>query len=143
MRAALAYTLLMLAMIFLIVNGVLYLALGIWCAALPGTTSQAVGFNLASNGGKSEFITVYGGLEVSMGLFFLFCAFYKPTAGGDLITVGLWYSLITYACLMLFRWGTIFTLKDLSTFVYSMVVLETTFTIISAVLLWRQSGRHV
>ena len=125
---------------FLIFNGALYLALGIWCAALTSQTSQAVGFNLASNGGKSEFITVYGGLEVSMGLFFLFCAFYKPTAGGDLVTVGLWYSLITYACLMLFRWGTILAIKDLSFFVYSMVALETSFTLISALLLWRGWG---
>ena len=131
----------MLAKSFLILNGVLYILLGVWCAALPEKTSSAVGFALPTNGGKSEFITVYGGLEVSMGLFFLFCAFYKPTSGGDLITVGLWYALITYACLMLFRWSTIIALKDLSFFVYSMVALETSFTLISALLLWLRSGK--
>lgn len=131
----------MLAKYFLILNGVLYVLLGIWCAALPGKSASAVGFDLPTNGGKSEFITVYGGLEVSMGLFFLFCAFYKPSAQTDLVTVGLWYSLITYACLMLFRWGTIIALRDLSTFVYAMVAVETTMTLLSAVLLWRGSGK--
>ncbi|MEM1354407.1 MAG: hypothetical protein AAGC44_14865 [Planctomycetota bacterium] len=130
----------MLAQGFLILNGVLYVLLGLWCAALPDKTSSAVGFALPTPGGKSEFITVYGGLEVSMGLFFLFCAFYQPTPETDLLTVGLSYSLITYACLMLFRWGTIIALKNLSVFVYSMVTLETAMTVASAVLLWMRSG---
>ncbi|QDT70659.1 hypothetical protein MalM25_36140 [Planctomycetes bacterium MalM25] len=67
------------AQIFLAVVAVLYLGLGAWCTVAPGTTSQKVGFELPNDGGQSEFVTVYGGLEVGMGLVFLLGAF-SPAA---------------------------------------------------------------
>lgn len=57
--------------IFLAVVALLYLGLGVWCTVAPGATSQKVGFELPTNGGRSEFVTVYGGLEVGLGLIFL------------------------------------------------------------------------
>ncbi|MFT7535558.1 MAG: hypothetical protein ACI85K_001511 [Hyphomicrobiaceae bacterium] len=117
---------------FLIVNGVLYLALAVWCTVLPTKTSEAIGYSLANNSARSEYIVVYGGLELAMGAFFLLCAFQPGMLGA-----GLWFALLTYGCLMLFRWATIFTLSDLSTFIYAMVAVETTMTALSAWLVWR------
>ncbi|MBI1247634.1 hypothetical protein GC197_07265 [bacterium] len=57
--------------IFLAIIGAAYLSLGAWCASLPGTTSQSVGFNLEKGSGQSEFFVVYGGVELAWGLIFL------------------------------------------------------------------------
>ncbi|MCA8951121.1 MAG: hypothetical protein KDE27_16565 [Planctomycetes bacterium] len=55
-------------MISLAVVGVVYLALGIWCTIAPRSTAAGVGFELRGGAGMSEFVTVYGGLEVGLGL---------------------------------------------------------------------------
>lgn len=122
------------AKIFLIFNGVLYIALAAWCTIAPIKTSSAIGFSLPNNSAKSEYIVVYGGLELAMGAFFLLCAF-----KANMLEAGLWFSLLTYGCLMLYRWSTIFALKDLSSFIYTMVAVETLMTAASAYLLWRQT----
>jgi len=123
------------AKIFLIVNGVLYVALALWCTLLPTQTSQAIGFGLPNNSARSEYIVVYGGLELAMGAFFLLCAFKQ-----NMTEAGLWFALLTYGCLMLYRWSTIFALKDLSAFIYTMVVVETTMTALSAYLVYRHNA---
>lgn len=120
--------------LFLIVNGVLYIGLALWCTILPTQTSQAIGFGLPNNSAKSEYIVVYGGLELAMGAFFLLCAF-----RGSMTEAGLWFALLTYSCLMIYRWSTIFALKDLSSFIYTMVAVETTMTALSAWLVWSYS----
>ncbi|MFK7789015.1 MAG: DUF4345 family protein [Phycisphaeraceae bacterium] len=120
---------------FLIVNGVLYIGLALWCTLLPMKTSAAIGFGLPNSSAKSEYLVVYGGLELAMGAFFLLCAFKV-----NMLEAGLWFSLLTYGCLMLYRWGTIIALKDLSSFIYTMVAVETVMTVVSAWLLWRQSS---
>ncbi|MGB0767873.1 MAG: DUF4345 family protein, partial [Phycisphaeraceae bacterium] len=108
---------------FLILNGVVYVALAAWCTILPMKTSAAIGFGLPNDSAKSEYLVVYGGLELAMGAFFLLCAF-----KAELIEAGLWFSLLTYGCLMVYRWGTILVLKDLSAFIYTMVAVETLMT---------------
>jgi hypothetical protein len=123
------------AKILLIFNGVLYIALAAWCTILPMKTSSAIGFGLPNNSAKSEYLVVYGGLELAMGAFFLLCAF-----KANMLEAGLWFSLLTYGCLMVYRWSTIFALKDLSTFIYTMVAVETVMTALSAWLLWRQTS---
>lgn len=120
---------------FLLVNGVIYVGLALWCTILPIKTSSAIGFELPSDSAKSEYIVVYGGLELAMGAFFLLAAL-KPS----MTEAGLWFSLLTYGCLMLFRIGTIVALKDLSSFIYTMVAVETTMALASAYLLWQYDG---
>lgn len=58
-------------LVFLSIVGVAYIVLGLWCAALPESTARAVGFELLHAGGRSEFFTVYGGMELGFGLVFL------------------------------------------------------------------------
>lgn len=121
--------------IFLIVNGVLYVALAAWCTLLPMKTSSAIGFGLPNSSAKSEYLVVYGGLELAMGAFFLLCAF-----KANMLEAGLWFALLTYGCLMVYRWSTIFGLKDLSSFIYTMVAVETLMTALSVWLLWRYTS---
>ncbi|APZ92270.1 hypothetical protein [Fuerstiella marisgermanici] len=57
--------------IYLSIVGLLYLGLGIWCSVSPQETSTKVGFQLVGGSGRSEFLTVYGGLEFGIGLLLL------------------------------------------------------------------------
>ncbi len=68
-------TTLMAIKIYLLLNGLLYLLFGLWCALDPNWTAHAVGFSLPAAQGIAEFVAVYGGLEFGVGVFFLLCAF--------------------------------------------------------------------
>lgn len=61
----------MIGQVFLTIVGMLYLGLGIWCTVSPSQTSSKVGFDLRGGSGIWEFLTVFGGLEVGLGLSFL------------------------------------------------------------------------
>jgi len=54
--------------IFLAVVGVAYIVLAAWCAIRPDQTSSSVGFELKPGAGQSEFLVVYGGLELGLAL---------------------------------------------------------------------------
>ena len=56
------------AKIFLAVVGLVYLALALWCSIDPATTSEKIGFQLQPGSGQSEFVTIYGGLELALSL---------------------------------------------------------------------------
>ena len=106
-------------LIYLWFNAVLYLGLGAWCTLLPEKTSKAIGFGLTNASAKSEYVTVYGGMEVGMGIFFAACAL-SPALRGP----GLLYALILYACLAVFRIGTLVTLENEGTFPKVMLCIE-------------------
>lgn len=59
---------------FLLVNGLLYVALGLWCGIEPKWCAAAVGFTLPNAQAYAEFVAVYGGLEFGVGVFFLYSA---------------------------------------------------------------------
>ena len=123
----------MLANAFLILNGIMYLGLGIWCTVSPDGTSKAIGFGLTNTSARSEYIVVYGGLEIGIGLFCLICAFRHQC-----VEAGLWFLALTFTALMAFRWVTILRFEDLSRFVYTMVAIETPMAVIAILLLIRQ-----
>ena len=90
----------------LLVIGVVYVLLGIWCTLRPRVTSEAVGFQLSGDGGMSEFVTVYGGLEVGLGL-----AMIVPALSPALRPGGLVFALVLSAALPCFRIPTLLALS--------------------------------
>lgn len=84
--------------IFLTVVGLLYVALGVWCAAAPATTSKKVGLERINESGRSEFFTVYGGLEVGLGATLIVLAAQSSTLSSGLIAC-----LLIHGGLVLFR----------------------------------------
>lgn len=107
---------------FLWLNALMYVAFAAWCTLLPTKTSEAIGFAFTKASGKSEYITVYGGLEMGLALFFLFAAL-SPS----LRTAGLLFALLLYGCLALWRIGTVLTLDGLGAFPYAMLSIEVSF----------------
>lgn len=55
---------------YLAFNAVLYAALGVWCAVAPETTSAFLGFALVGPAGTSEYLAVYGGLQLGFAAYF-------------------------------------------------------------------------
>lgn len=55
---------------YLVLNAVLYAALGLWCALAPETTSAFLGFALVGPAGTSEYLAVYGGLQLGLAAYF-------------------------------------------------------------------------
>ena len=86
------------ATIYLGINSLLYFIFALWCAFFPDFTSQAVGLSPVGDKGMAEYTAVYGGLEFSLGLFFLFCAISQKYT-----EVGMLFSVFLYVSLALFR----------------------------------------
>ncbi|MDJ0975648.1 MAG: DUF4345 family protein [Planctomycetota bacterium] len=122
------------AVAFLWINAVMYLGFSVWCTVLPTKTAEAIGFAFSKASGKSEYVTIYGGLEMGLALFFLFTAL-SPS----LRTAGLLFALVLYGCLALWRIGTVLSIDELGLFPYVMLSIEVTFTLIAAALYFRAS----
>ena len=67
---------------FLAIVGIAYLVLAVWCALKPGQTSNSVGLTLQPGSGQSEYLVVYGGLQLGLGLFFLWPLLQHETERG-------------------------------------------------------------
>ena len=89
----------MAARIFLAMVGSVYLALATWCSMAQERTAKAVGFELTGGSGQSEFLVVYGGLELALGVAFVMPLLRKkmdPRPALQLCT-------LVHGCLVAFR----------------------------------------
>ena len=116
--------------LYLWFNAVMYLVLGVWCTVLPEKTAAAVGFAFAKPAGRSEFVTVYGGLEFGLGVFFLICALQSGWR-----ETGLLLGLCLYAALTFWRLYTFATIEGIAGFPRVAFVLESAL-FVSALVLW-------
>lgn len=105
--------------IFLAVVGVAYLVLAVWCSLRLGQTSQSVGYSLTPGSGQSEFLVVYGGLELGLGIVFLL-----PLYDTERTAFALIACLIIHACLVLFRSTSLFLYSGIHTTTYVLAVVE-------------------
>ena len=107
------------ARIFLAFVGMAYVGLGLWCAVDPKTTASAVGFELTNTQGQSEFLTVYGGLEVGLGLLFLW-----PLIRRDEVAFPLFACLLIHTNLVLFRTVGFFAFEGFESTTYVLAAIE-------------------
>ena len=116
--------------IYLWLNAVMYVGLGVWCTVAPDTTSRSLGFAFTKPGARSEYITVYGGMEFGLGVFFLLCAL--NSAWRD---AGLLFGLTLYGGLAIWRIYTFLTIEGIAGFPRVAIVLEIAL-FLAAVVLW-------
>lgn len=99
---------------FLAVVGIAYLLLAGWCMLQPAKTSAAIGFELQSGSGQSEYFTVYGGLQLGLGLLFLLPLWHPEYLGFSLLACLLVHtslaavraaSLLMYSGISSTTWG--------------------------------------
>lgn len=120
--------------IYLWFNAAMYVLLGVWCSIWPDKTAAAVGFAFTRPGGRSEYITVYGGMEFGLGVFFLFTVLNPAWR-----EVGLLFGLCLYGSLTLWRLFTFLTIDGISGFPRIAFVLEAVL-FLAALVLWLRRG---
>ena len=118
---------------FLAVVGILYAYLAIWCSLKPAETSGLVGFDLRPGSGQSEFLSVYGGLEMGMA-----CVFLWPLWRPKQLEFSLLACLLIHGCLVLFRGVGFFLYSDIQRMTYQLAVGEWVIFLAAAGLCWRK-----
>lgn len=122
----------MLVRLFLAVTGLLYLYLGVWCAVSPAKTSKIVGFELKGGSGRSEWLTVYGGLELGLGFILLLPALFNRHTREAVLAC-----LIIHACLVLTRSVGFVLYSGIGTPTYKLAAGEWVIFLLSAALWWK------
>jgi hypothetical protein len=85
------------ARIYLAAVALLYLILAAWCSWAPAAVSEKVGLRLKPGAGQSEFLTVYGGLELGLALAFAIPIFRPDATQSFLLACVLFHgSLVVY-----------------------------------------------
>ena len=77
--------------------GLLYLVSGTWCALIPVESAAFLGFSF-SNLGMVEFFSVYGGLQVGIGMAMVLSSLNESYLPG-----GLFFSVVLSCGLLMFR----------------------------------------
>jgi hypothetical protein len=116
---------------YLYFNAFVYVAFAFWCTLEPLQTSQQLGYLMLSSSGQSEYLVVYGGIELGLGAFFFYCARHAERAG-------LVLALALYAPIVLFRWFSIVKLWPVAQTTVAVGSLETALLLV-ALVLWRKS----
>lgn len=104
---------------FLAVVGAAYIFLAIWCAAQPDATARSVGFELIPGSGQSEYFVVYGGLELALGIAFIWPLRRKEDTVGALRLC-----CLIHSCLVVFRTVSFFQFSDIGRTTYVLAAVE-------------------
>lgn len=94
---------------YLWLNAVMYLALGAWCAVKPASTAKALGFVQMDNAGRTEFLTIYGGLQMGLGAFFAVCAGFAAYRLSGIV-----FAVLLYSGIVMFRLGAMWRIAPIA-----------------------------
>jgi hypothetical protein len=126
----------MAAKIFLTIVELIYMALAFWCALDPATTSEKIGLKIEGGTGKSEFLTVYGGLEFGLALILL-----VPLVKPEFTQFALLSCLLVHGSLAVFRTIGFFAFEEIGGFTYRLAIGEWAIFLISVALwFWAKNG---
>ena len=96
---------------YLYLNAILYVLFAAWCSFAPSSTSNSIGFLGLSNGGKSEYLVVYGGLQWGLAIAFWLlardAAYWKI---GMLLSIALYAPIVVYRVITVARYWPVPTL---------------------------------
>ncbi|MES2885933.1 MAG: DUF4345 domain-containing protein [Pseudomonadota bacterium] len=100
-------------------NAALFLAAGIYCLLARATVPLRLGFADLDESGYSEFITVYGGMQIGIAAFFGYLA----TQPG-VQSVGLVFSVLFYGGIATLRVVSLLRFRHLHTLTYKLAAGE-------------------
>ena len=117
--------------IFLSVVAVLYAGFAVWCALRPVSTAESLGYTLANGSGRSEYIAVYGGLQMGLAAVFALAVWNEAYAAhGGLLC---W---MVHGGMVLFRAATLVLIADIAWNTYAFAGLEFVLFAVSLGLWW-------
>ncbi|MEB1528892.1 DUF4345 domain-containing protein [Xanthomonas sp. WHRI 7945] len=115
-------------------NAALYAVLALWCTLLPAQTAAAVGYVGLDRSGQSEYLVIYGGLQ--LGMAFLF-GYFARTAQ---LHTGLLLALAFYVPIVLYRSVGLLRLWPVGPTTTGLAVFEI-LLLLAALALWRGQRR--
>lgn len=119
---------------YLLLNALIYFVFSVWCTIAPDKTARNIGFDFRSGSGRSEYLTVYGGLQLGMALFFLIAGLRS-----DYQTGGLVFALCLYSAIIAFRLFTFATVAGIEQLTFIVAGLELLLGAAAAILWWRDN----
>ncbi|MFM7057310.1 MAG: hypothetical protein ACKO2P_10350 [Planctomycetota bacterium] len=123
--------------VFLAAIGLLYVWLAAWCSFQPEETSRLVGFQLLPGSGQSEFLTVYGGLELGLALILLW-----PVLQASAARQGLVNCTLIHGCLVAFRGASFVLFQGIEPMTWKLAAGEwVIFLLGGAILIWSRPGK--
>jgi hypothetical protein len=111
----------MISRIYLALVGTMYLGLSAWCTISPQVTSQKVGFDIQPGSGQSEFLVIYGGLELGLALILLMPLVYHESLRFSLLSC-----ILIHGCLVAFRTASFFMFTEFESMTYNLAIGEWT-----------------
>lgn len=120
---------------YLYFNAVLYVLFAIWCTFAPVQTAQQIGYTSLSRSGMSEYLVVYGGIELGLGALFLHCARSEPR-------FGLHLALALYLPIVAYRWATLALQWPVTVTTLAVGTLETALLLV-ALALWARQRKEI
>lgn len=120
---------------FLYLNALLFAAFAAWCTLAPQRTAAAIGLQGLTAAGQSEYLTIYGGLQLGLGLFF----FYLARTGEQ--RLGLLFALALYVPIVAFRLVTLVRLWPVGGTTLAVAGLEVALLLASAGLWFASPAR--
>lgn len=110
-------------------NAVIYCLFALWCTVGKEKTSLASGFTGINNSGWSEYLVIYGGLQIGLAAFFLYLAVHS-----EFTKIGLIFSIFLYFPIVVYRVVTIYKFRPVSTTTLSVGGMEIALLIWASVL---------
>lgn len=115
---------------YLWLNAFLFAVFAVFCALRVTSTSGALGYTALNRSGISEYLTVYGGLQIGLAIFFAFSAYYPELRHG-----GLLLAHVLYVPIVLFRWASVLAQWPVGRMTLGVGALETAL-LACAISLW-------
>jgi hypothetical protein len=120
---------------YLYLNAGLYLLFAAWQTLSPWRTAMALGFETLNSSGRSEFLVIYGGLQLGLAAFFAYTAMSESTH-----RLGLIFAVCTYAPIVLYRVATVARFWPVKSLTLIVGALELAL-LVGAVVMLAQSNR--
>lgn len=107
------------AQAYLFTNGILYLLLAVLCTVKHASTSRGTGFLQLNESGHSEYLVIYGGLQLGLG-----CAYLLVGRDPAYFRLGIQASLLLYAPIVIYRLTTLAIYRPTSAVTFGTAGLE-------------------
>ena len=75
---------------YLYLNAAIYLLLAVWCTLAPARTAAAVGYASLTRSGQTEYLTIYGGLQLGLAFLFAWFAWTQQMRTGLVLAMALY-----------------------------------------------------
>jgi hypothetical protein len=111
-------------------NAVLYFVFAAWCTWRADATAKALGYEALSRGGQSEYLVIYGGLQLGLAAAFALFA-WQPAYR----VPGLAFALCLYTGIVLYRAVTLWCFGPVPALTWGVGALELTL-LVGAAVLW-------